>query len=53
MSEDHVIGEKKGNIYYITLNRPDKRNALSFEMLVKISEMAEEVIFDPEVRRSS
>ena len=50
MSEDHVIGEKKGNIYYITLNRPEKRNALSFEMLVKISELAEEVIFDPEVR---
>jgi enoyl-CoA hydratase/carnithine racemase len=27
MSEDRLIGEKKGNIFYITLNRPGKRNA--------------------------
>jgi enoyl-CoA hydratase/carnithine racemase len=50
MSENHIIGEKKGNIYYITLNRPEKRNAITFEMLIAISEKVEETVTDPEIR---
>ena len=50
MSEDHVIGQKKDNIYYLTLNRPAKRNAMPFEMLPAICEQVEERILDPEIR---
>jgi len=50
MTEQAVLGEKKGNIFYITLNRPDKRNAISFEMLGEITQMVEDLIVDPEVR---
>ena len=50
MSEDFVLGEKKDSIYYITLNRPNKRNAMPFEMLPAICEQIEEQIFDPEIR---
>jgi enoyl-CoA hydratase/carnithine racemase len=28
MSHDHVIYEKKGHIAYVTLNRPERMNAL-------------------------
>ena len=28
-----VLYEKKGKIVYITLNRPDKRNSLSYDLL--------------------
>ncbi len=50
MSENHVLGEKKGNIYYLTLNRPEKRNAITFEMLIDISQKVEEAADDTEVR---
>lgn len=50
MSENHILGEKRGNIFYLTLNRPEKRNAISFDMLIEISEKVEEIITDPEVR---
>ena len=50
MQEDHLIGEKKGMIYNIILNRPNKKNAITFEMLSSISEMSENVAFDPDVK---
>jgi enoyl-CoA hydratase/carnithine racemase len=50
VNDNHLLGEKKGNIYYITLNRPEKRNAISFEMLPELSQMVEEQIIDPEIR---
>jgi enoyl-CoA hydratase/carnithine racemase len=50
MAQPNYIGEKKGHIYYITINRPEKRNALAFEMLREIADMVEAVIPDPEVR---
>ena len=49
MSE-YLIGEKKQNIYTITLNRPEKRNAITVEMLTGICEMAESQTGDPEIR---
>jgi methylglutaconyl-CoA hydratase len=49
MSE-YLIGEKKQNIYTITLNRPEKRNAITVEMLTGICEMAESQTGDPDIR---
>jgi enoyl-CoA hydratase/carnithine racemase len=50
VNDNRLLGEKKGNIFYITLNRPEKRNAIAFEMLPEISQMVENQIIDPEIR---
>ena len=50
MSDEYLIGEKKQNIYTISLNRPAKRNAINVEMLTGLCEMAEQQATDPEVR---
>jgi len=47
---DELLEEKKGPIYILTLNRPDKRNALPFEMLRDICRKVEDQIIDPEIR---
>lgn len=50
MSTDQIKGEKRGNVFHITLNRPEKRNALTAEMMVGICEMAESQTADAEIR---
>jgi enoyl-CoA hydratase/carnithine racemase len=50
MAEKSVIGEKKNNIYYLTLNRPQKRNAISIEMLEEFCETVNSLAKDPEIR---
>ena len=50
MSDQYLVGEKKGNIYTITLNRPEKRNAITVEMLTGTCEMVERQVSDPDVR---
>jgi enoyl-CoA hydratase/carnithine racemase len=50
MPHEHVIGNKKNSVYTLTINRPDKRNALTFEMLAAIAAEVEKTILDPEVR---
>jgi len=50
MTDNYLVGEKSGNIYTITLNRPEKRNAIMVEMLTGICEMAESQSGDPDVR---
>ena len=50
MTESYLSGEKEGNIYTISLNRPAKRNAITVEMLTGICEMAESQIGDPDIR---
>ncbi len=50
MADNYLAGEKNGNIYTITLNRPEKRNAITVEMLTGICEMAESQTGDPEIR---
>jgi enoyl-CoA hydratase/carnithine racemase len=50
MTEQHVTGEKKGSIFYLTFNRPEKRNEISFEMLEEIGKKVEPLVMDPEIR---
>ncbi len=50
MSEKELLGHKDGPIFTITLNRPEKRNAIPFEWLEQICEMVDELAYDPEVR---
>ncbi|UCH30275.1 MAG: crotonase/enoyl-CoA hydratase family protein [Myxococcales bacterium] len=50
MSEPHFLYEKRGHIAICTFNRPEKRNALSMEMLVRMADAWEEADGDPEVR---
>lgn len=50
MSNEYLIGKKKDNIYTITLNRPEKRNAINVEMLTGICELAEKQVVDPDIR---
>jgi enoyl-CoA hydratase/carnithine racemase len=47
---DYLIGEKKQNIYTITLNRPEKRNAINVEMSTGLCEIVEHQATDPDVR---
>ncbi len=50
MADNYLVGEKSGSFYTITLNRPDKRNAINVEMLTGLCEMAEQQGSDPEIR---
>ncbi|NNL76257.1 MAG: enoyl-CoA hydratase/isomerase family protein [Desulfobacterales bacterium] len=50
MSNNHLVGEKNGSLYTITLNRPEKRNAITVEMLTGICELAERQVAEPDVR---
>ncbi|MBV9562081.1 MAG: enoyl-CoA hydratase/isomerase family protein, partial [Bradyrhizobium sp.] len=37
MTDDSVILEKRGQAYWITINRPDKRNALNAAVIAGIA----------------
>ena len=50
MANNNLIGEKNGSIYTISLNRPEKRNAITVEMFSGICELAEGQTDDPEIR---
>src|SRR4030042_1602677 len=45
-----LLREKKNGILYLTLNRPDKRNALSVELFNKLYDTWQEVDKDDEVK---
>ena len=46
----HLHFEKRNGIAYVTLNRPEKRNAFSPEMIVRLVEMWRDVAADSSVR---
>ncbi len=46
----HVLYEKRDGIAYVTLNRPEKRNAFSPEMLVRLCDIWQDVAEDREIR---
>ena len=46
----HLQFEKRDGIAYVTLNRPEKRNAFSPEMIVRMVEMWRDVAADSSVR---
>jgi len=50
MSEPHVLFERDGHVAIVTLNRPEARNALSSEMLVRMEEAWVTIDQDPEIR---
>ena len=49
-AQPHVIYEVRDGIAYITLNRPEKRNAFSPEMLVRLCDIWRDIAEDPNVR---
>ena len=49
-SSPHLLVEKRGGVAYVTLNRPDKRNAFSPEMLVRLCDAWVDIAGDPAVR---
>jgi enoyl-CoA hydratase len=50
MSEDPILFSRRDGIAEITLNRPDKRNALTPEMIVRLARAWEEIAADPTIR---
>lgn len=49
MAEPLVLVEKDGRVTTLTINNPDKRNALSFELVDELAAAVEGIKSDPEV----
>jgi crotonobetainyl-CoA hydratase/dehydration protein DpgD len=49
MSEPAVLYEKKDGIAFVTMNRPEVRNAINTEMLVRLADAWQDVNDDPAV----
>lgn len=47
---DELIAERRGRVQWITFNRPQRRNALTWNMYARLAEVCEGVNRDPEVR---
>jgi 1,4-dihydroxy-2-naphthoyl-CoA synthase len=50
MTDDSVIRERRGQAFWITINRPDKRNALNGEVIGGIAKGYREAHDDKDVR---
>ncbi|MCX7619763.1 MAG: crotonase/enoyl-CoA hydratase family protein [Acidimicrobiales bacterium] len=48
--EPHLLFERDGHLALVTLNRPEKRNALSSEMLVRMYDAWVEIDSNPDIR---
>ncbi len=48
--EGHLLTERDGHVLVVTMNRPDRRNALSLEMMQGMSRAWDEANADPDVR---
>ncbi len=42
--------EQKGNLAFITLNRPDAMNAFNYDMLAELGQVAEAIRINPDIR---
>jgi enoyl-CoA hydratase len=49
-AEPHLLVEREQHVVVVTMNRPERRNALSGEMLVRMNDAWDEIDGDPEVR---
>src|ERR1700716_1025148 len=47
---NEVLVERRGDVVWLTFNRPDARNAMTFAMYERMAEVAREVDADPAVR---
>jgi methylglutaconyl-CoA hydratase len=50
MSDNSVILERRGSAFWITINRPEKRNAINGDVIAGIAKGYREAHQDPEVR---
>jgi enoyl-CoA hydratase len=50
VGEPHLLLERDGHVATVTLNRPEARNALSGEMIVRMADAWVEIDEDPEIR---
>src|SRR5262245_55874791 len=50
MSDDPVKLERRGPVAVLTIDRADRRNALSRDTLLALGRLGRELVFDPEVR---
>ncbi|GAB4180281.1 MAG: enoyl-CoA hydratase/isomerase family protein [Thalassobaculales bacterium] len=48
--DEELLREVRGNVMYVTLNRPQARNALTFSMYAGLAETADRVAADPAIR---
>jgi enoyl-CoA hydratase/carnithine racemase len=48
--DGHILCEIRNGVAFLTLNRPDALNSLSFEMLVELQKLLSTCALDPEVR---
>jgi enoyl-CoA hydratase len=49
-AEPHLLVEREDHVVVVTMNRPERRNALSGEMLVRMNDAWDEIDEDPDVR---
>lgn len=46
----HVLVEREGHVVTVTLNRPEARNAMGLELLVRLADAWDAIDADPEIR---
>lgn len=50
MTEPHLLFERDGHVAVVTLNRPERKNALSMEMMARMYDAWIEIDADPDIR---
>ena len=47
---DTIHYEQRGNLAFITLNRPDAMNAFNYDMLAELGQVVESIRINPDIR---